>query len=106
VDVVPGRALNRDLSNRSDEAAEAEIDRFIERRSKTLEIENQELAEEEAWRESTRRANEKQRMQNRHEWHLHHTSQAERLRSTLEDLIEHHEQRAEKLRLPETVAGD
>jgi len=99
-----GKAISRDISSserfaraRSDEAAEAEIDRFISKRSKMLEIENQERREEAAWAESTRVHNEKRRQQARVEWHLHHTTQAEGLRNTLEDLIAHHEERAEEL---------
>ena len=34
---------------------------------------------------------EKRRQAARLEWHLYHTAQAERLRRTLEALIEHHE---------------
>jgi 2-succinyl-5-enolpyruvyl-6-hydroxy-3-cyclohexene-1-carboxylate synthase len=93
----PGRGLNRDLATRSDEAAEAEIDRFIQRRAKVLERENKERAEEAAFLEQTRKSNEEYRQQVRREWHAHHTTQAARLRNTLEQLIEHHEQRAEEL---------
>jgi hypothetical protein len=91
-----GAALSRDIS-RSNWDADAEIDRFIERRSRTLRRENQERREEEAFLEQTRVANEKRLQQARYEWHWHHTTQAERLRNTLEQLIEHHEQRAEEL---------
>jgi hypothetical protein len=93
----PGRSLSRDLSSRSPDAAEREIDSFIEHRSMKLKLEERDRAEEQAWAESTRRANEKRLQQARYEWHWHHTTQAERLRNTLELLIEHHEQRAEEL---------
>lgn len=63
-----------------------------ERRVASLEV--GERAEEEAWKESVRRYDEKRRVQARYEWHLYHTSQAERHRRTLETLIAHHETRA------------
>jgi hypothetical protein len=91
-----GAALSRDIS-RSNWDADAEIDRFIERRSRTLERENRERAEEAAFLEQTRKASEKRHQQIRHEWHWHHTTQAERLRNTLEQLIEHHESKASEL---------
>jgi hypothetical protein len=94
-----GAPLGRDIARgaRSDGAAEREINRFIEHRSMKLRLENQERAEEAAFAESTRRANERHREQIRAEWHLHHQDQAERLRNTLEQLIEHHEERAQEL---------
>ena len=90
-----GKALNRDIA--SGEIVDADLDRSIEKRDKMRRLEEGERAEEQAWVESTRVFNEKRRQQARVEWHLHHTSQAERLRNTLEDLIAHHEQRAEEL---------
>jgi hypothetical protein len=92
-----GKALPHDIASRSEEAALAEIDRFIAKRSQALKVENRERAQQEAWDRSTREANEKRREQARLEWHLHHTTQAQRLRNTLEALIEHHEEKAEKL---------
>ncbi len=47
------------------ERLEAELDQFIERRARDREDANR---EEEAWKESTRRANEKRRRANRQEW--------------------------------------
>jgi hypothetical protein len=98
VDVEPpvGAALSRDIS-RSDEAAEAEITRFIERRSVTLKRENQQQAEEAAWAESTRKANAAREAELKAAWCEYHQSQAERHRATLEALAVHHEQRAEEL---------
>ena len=90
-----GKALSHDIAK--GEIVDADLDNFIERRDKKRRIEEGERAEEQAWVESTRIHNEKRRQQARVEWHLHHTSQAERLRNTLEDLIAHHEQRAEEL---------
>lgn len=90
-----GRALSRDIAK--GENVEAELDAFISRRSRMRETLEGERAEEAAWVESTRIHNEKRRQQARVEWHLHHTSQAERLRNTLEALIADHEQRAEEL---------
>jgi hypothetical protein len=92
-----GAALNRDLSSRSEDAAQREIDRFIEHRSMKLRAENQERREEEAWIESARQAEEKHRQQIRREWCQHHMTQAERLRRTLEELISDHDRRAEEL---------
>ena len=91
----PGRALSRDIPK--GEIVETDLDRFIEGRDRMRRLEEGERAEEQAWVESTRIHNEKQRMQNRAEWHLHHRGQAERLRNTLEALIADHEQRAEEL---------
>jgi hypothetical protein len=95
---VPGRSLNRDIAtNRSPEAAERELDRFIEHRSVKLRRENKERAEEEAWRESTRKANAVREAELREQWSSFHLDQAARHRATLEALASHHEQRAEEL---------
>jgi ABC-type phosphonate transport system ATPase subunit len=83
--------------SRSPEAATAEISRFIEKRAQLFKTENKERRAEAAWRESTKKAEEKRRIQARHEWHLHHQGQAKRLRRTLEQLIDHHEERAQEL---------
>jgi len=91
-----GGALSRDLVAHI-EQVEGGLDAFIEGRHNKRIKEEGERAQEEAWKESTRKHAVKQRQQARYEWHLHHTAQAERLRRTLEDLIAHHEQRAEEL---------
>jgi hypothetical protein len=98
VDVEPpvGAALSRDIS-RSDEAAEAEITRFIERRSVTLKRENQQQAEEAAWAESTRKANAAREAELKAAWSAYHLDQAERHRAVLEQLIADHEGRAQEL---------
>ena len=49
------------------------------------------------WRESVARYNERERRQIRAEWYGWHCEQAERHRRTLEALIAHHEQQAERL---------
>lgn len=90
-----GAALNRDISR--SEQVETDLDNLIDRRDQMRRLEEGERAEEQAWVESTRIHNEKQRMQNRAEGHVHHRGQAERLRNTLEALIADHEQRAEEL---------
>jgi hypothetical protein len=96
VDAQPvGRALSRDISR--GEIVETDLDRFIESRDRMRRLEEGERAEEQAWKESTRKANEKRLQQARIEWHWHHMTQAERLRNTLEALIEHHEEKAEEL---------
>jgi uncharacterized protein YjaG (DUF416 family) len=91
-----GAALSRDIS-RSNWDADAEIDRFIERRSRTLRRENQQQAEEAAWAESTRKANAAIEAELREQWSSWHLGQAARHRAVLEDLAAHHEQRAEEL---------
>ena len=93
----PGRALRHDIASRSDEAAEAEIQRFISKRSKLLETENQEYREEAAWVESTRRQEACRREQMRSAWSSYHLDQAARHRTTLEALAAHHEGRAREL---------
>jgi hypothetical protein len=92
----PGQALSRDIS-RSNWDADAEIDRFIERRSRTLKRENQQQAEEAAWAESTRKANAAREAELREQWSSFHLDQAARHRATLEALAVHHEERAEEL---------
>jgi hypothetical protein len=91
VDVEPpvGAALSRDIARgaRSDRAAEAEIDRFIEHRAMKLKLENQERAEEEAWAEPTRKANAAREAELKAAWCEYHQSQAERHRATLEALL-------------------
>jgi hypothetical protein len=92
---LPGAALPRDIS--SGEKVDADIERFIAtRHEKRVRDEGRDRAEE-VWKASARKHAAKQRQQARLEWHLHHQGQAERLRRTLESLIAHHEQQAEKL---------
>ncbi len=58
-----------DLDVEAVERVEAELDAFINKRSKAKAKAN---AEEEAWKESTRRVNEKRRRANRWAWIDHH----------------------------------
>jgi hypothetical protein len=76
-------------------AADAELTRMIERRSRKGEMDRDEL--DAGYMESVRRYQEKRRAQACYEWQLHHTAQAERLRRTLEALASHHEEQAAKL---------
>jgi hypothetical protein len=95
VEQLLGQVLSRDMAQ--GEQAEGAIDAFIEKRHRERVKAEGERREEELWKESTRKHAEKQRMQARAEWHLHHTDQAERLRRTLQALIAHHEEQASKL---------
>jgi hypothetical protein len=105
-----GKALSRDIASeaRSDEAAEAEIDRFIEKRSKALKAENRERREEEAWKESSEKANAAREAELREQWSSYHLDQAERHKAVLEDLVAHHKQQAQKLgaSLGASLGGD
>jgi hypothetical protein len=87
------------IRERSDEAAERQIDAFIERRSRKGETDPDER--EDLWVESVRRFNKQQRRQIRAEWYGWHCDQVERHRRNLESLIAHHEGEAEKLLEPE-----
>jgi hypothetical protein len=78
------------------ERAEAELSRMIERRSRKGEADLDES--EEGYMESVRRFNEKRRQMARLEWHAFHCGQAERHSATLQALIQHHEEQAEKYR--------
>ena len=95
VEQLLGQVLSRDITQ--GEQIDGDLDRLIERRHRQRVKEEGERAQEEAWAESARKHAEKQRQQARYEWHLHHQGQAERLRRTLEELIEHHEEKAEQL---------
>ena len=78
------------------EMVEKELDVMIERRARKGDVDPDER--EELWKASVRAYEEKRRKMARAEWRLHHTAQAERLRRTLEALIEHHEAAAAQLR--------
>jgi|SRR5215216_1967884 hypothetical protein len=91
-DIQPvGTGLSRDISN--GEAVEADLSRLIERRSRQRDADEQ----EELWRESVRRYNDRKQEQLRNEWCEYHQGQAARLRAVFEPLIAHHEERAAKL---------
>ena len=89
------------LGQRSLGAAEAEIDRFIERRAQKAETDLDER--EDLWVESVRRYQERERRQIRAEWYGWHCDQAERHRRTLAALIAHHEDEAQRLLEPEEM---
>ena len=91
-DIQPvGTGLSRDISN--GEAVEADLSRLIERRSRQRDADEQ----EELWRESVRRYNERKQEQLRNEWCEYHQGQAARHRAVLECLIARHEEEAAKL---------
>lgn len=77
------------------ERAEAELDAFIERRSRKGDVDPDER--EELWKESVRRYTARRREEMRAAWCEHHQGQAARLRTTLEALIARHEAEAERL---------
>jgi hypothetical protein len=76
------------------EAAEAELNRLIVKRS-TRETDPDER--EELWNESVRAYTARRREEMRTAWCEHHQGQAARLRTTLEFLIARHEEQAAKL---------
>lgn len=82
------------MSAWSAQAAEAELDRFIDCRSREK---DRERDEEEGWKESTRRYNAAREAERRSEWCEYHRSQAERLRRMMEPLIAFHKARAQQL---------
>jgi hypothetical protein len=88
---------------RSPEAAEVQLERFITQRHEKRVAEEGERAAEERWRESVARYNERERRQIRAEWYGWHCDQADRHRRTLESLIAHHEGEAQKLLEPEEM---
>ena len=77
------------------ELVEKELDTLIERRARNGEADPDE--QEEIWKESVRRFDEKRRQMARLEWHAFHCGQAERHRRTLEELISYHEMQAKRL---------
>ena len=94
-DIQPVEAgLSRDISK--GEAVEADLEAFITRRHDYRVAKEGHRPSEEMYEESTRRYQEQMRATARVEWHLHHVSQAERLKRTLEDLIAFHEAEAQK----------
>jgi hypothetical protein len=79
------------------EAADRELVRMIERRSRKGEVDPDEL--QPFYMESVRRYNARRREEMRAAWCEHHQGQAARLRITLEALIARHEAEAERLAL-------
>ncbi len=76
------------------EAVERELDAMILRRSRLKDPDE----ETELWQSSSRAYNARRREENRQAWSDFHAGQAERLRRTLEELLSHHEARAEECR--------
>ena len=76
------------------EAADAELVRMIEHRSRKGEVDRDEF--EPFYMESVRRYNAHRREEMRAEWCEHHQGRAARLRAALGSLIREHEQSAEK----------
>ena len=79
------------------ESVEHELNRLIERRHDQRTTEEGHRPSEEMYEESTRRYQEQMRVRARYEWHLYHTTHAERVRRTLEELAAYHETQAAKL---------
>jgi hypothetical protein len=77
------------------EAADAELVRMIEHRSRKGEVDRDEF--EPFYMESVRRYNDRRREEMRAAWASYHEGQAERHRRTLQDLIAHHETQVAKL---------
>jgi hypothetical protein len=75
---------------------ETGLDSLIDRRSKMFEIENRERREEEAWAESTRKAEVARQEQIRLDRAQFHRAQARRHKVVLASLVERHEQEAER----------
>jgi len=81
---------------RSDEAVDAELDRLISRRAS--QDRRPDPDEQDAlWKASVRAHNARRSEEMKAAWCEYHQLQAERHRSILEALIEHHERRAEEL---------
>ncbi len=95
---IIGGVINVDLFDVFDtapgERVEAELERFIEKRSRDRTKEN---ALEEAWVASERRHLQKRREENAALWRSFHLGQAERLEQTAAALAASHRQRAAEL---------
>jgi hypothetical protein len=76
------------------EMVEKELNAFIQRRSRKGEIELDE--QEELWKESVRRYNDRKEAELRAAWCQHHQEQAAHLKAVLEGLISRHEAEAER----------
>jgi hypothetical protein len=77
------------------EAADAELVRMLERRSRQGEVDPDER--EGLWKESVRAYTARRREEMRAAWHEYHQGQAARHRAVLESLIARHEEEAAKL---------
>ena len=94
-DKAIGAVLIRNLGSPTapGEAVEAELTRLIERRSRQRDADE----ENELWKESVRRYNDRKQERLRNEWCEYHQGQAARHRAVLESLIARHEEEAAKL---------
>lgn len=90
----PGRFINRDIT--AGEITEAGVDALIEKRHKQRVAEEGERPAEQMWAESVRRHSAARDERKRVALGEYHREHAERLRSSLSALIEHHEEQAEK----------
>ena len=77
------------------EMVEAELNAFIQRRSRKGDVDPDER--EELWKESVRTYTARRREEMRAAWHEYHQGQAARHRAVLESLIARHEEAAAKL---------
>jgi hypothetical protein len=68
---------------------------MVERRARKGDVDLDEKSD--LWRESVERYNDKRRQVARLEWHAFHCGQAARHRATLQALVEHHEEQAQRL---------
>jgi hypothetical protein len=74
--------------------ADAQIDAFIERRSRQS---TEQRPEEEAWKESVRTYNTTKEAERREAWANYHAGQASRLRRVMTNLVAFHETKARQL---------
>jgi hypothetical protein len=78
------------------DGVDAEIDRLISKRASQDRRPDRDV-QEELWKESVRRYNDRKQEQLRNEWCEYHQGQAARLRAVFEPLIAHHEEQAQML---------
>jgi hypothetical protein len=83
---------------RSPEAVEAELTRFIERRHEKRVASEGERLEEDLWMATMKAYNERERRENAQQWRRYYEDQAGRHRRTLEALISHHKAAAQMLK--------
>ncbi len=83
------------ITDRTAEAAERELNRFIENRVLKNNAEQQRV--EDLFEETTRRHREKRQEEHRLVWYCFHLDQAERLRPTMTALVSKHEAAAARL---------
>jgi hypothetical protein len=91
-----GRGVDT-IRERSPEAAEAQLERFISQRHEKRRQTEGERLEQELWMNTAKAYNDRERRQIRAQWYGWHCDQAQRHRRTLAALIAHHEGKAKKL---------